>query len=80
MPRGVDQGPAEGAVAEKGPSSAPVGLRENVAAPAKPLVTERAAHRAKTAQRVAGAEGGGGVGWRAADAARYSATHTHTYG
>src|SRR5712691_11750548 len=33
MPRGVDQGPAEGAVAEQGPSSAPVGLRENVAAP-----------------------------------------------
>jgi len=33
MPRGVDQGPAEGAVAEKGPSSAPVGLRETVAAP-----------------------------------------------
>ncbi len=33
MPRGVDQGPAEGALAEKCPSSTPVGLRETVVAP-----------------------------------------------
>ncbi len=33
MPRGVDQGPAEGAVAKKCPVLSPFGLRENVAAP-----------------------------------------------